>query len=448
MYKWKIRHTIFADSLPNEQPSEFKGSVGDSILMDILSFFIILFTLGIATPWVICLKQRWRDSHTYINGVRLKFIGTGVSLIGNYLLWFFLSIITLGIYSFWFKLNVMKWEASHQIIDESSEDKSDVQSAKQIISEFFSKNKKIFITSSIAISVVMIVVIITGYLYTNRPFVIKDGELVRYQGTATEVVIPNRVNCIGDFAFTGNANLTSVIIPNGVTSIGNSAFSSCINLTDITIPNSVVTMGKEVFLYCTDLTIRVEAGSKPDGWDPNWNNSDCIVLWLNSDMYENSEFYYVITDDDTIMIKAYLGENNEVVVPSMIKGKLVTSIGNEAFSNCTSLTVIEVPESVTSIGESAFYNCTSLTGINISENVTSIGGEAFSNCTDLQNIVIPSNVTRIGENAFIGCISLVIYAKVHSIPSDWDSSWNYSGRPVYWGVKEYQEGEGFQYNKN
>ena len=84
----------------------------------------------------------------------------------------------------------------------------------------------------------------------------------------------------------------------------------------------------------------------------------------------------------------------------------VTSIGDHAFGECSSLTSIEIPNSVTSIGSSTFYNCSSLTSIEIPNSVTYIGSSAFSSCSSLTSIEIPSSVTSIGENVFYGCSSL------------------------------------------
>ena len=90
----------------------------------------------------------------------------------------------------------------------------------------------------------------------------------------------------------------------------------------------------------------------------------------------------------------------------------VTSIGEQAFAYCTSLTSVTIPDSVTSIGGLAFYNCTSLTSLTIPDSVTSIGDSAFCNCKSLTSVTIPDSVTRIGKQAFDYCTSLtdVYYA--------------------------------------
>ena len=84
----------------------------------------------------------------------------------------------------------------------------------------------------------------------------------------------------------------------------------------------------------------------------------------------------------------------------------VTSIGVYAFYGCSSVTSITIPEGVTSIGDSAFSKCSNLASITIPEGVTSIGNYAFSNCSSLANITISEGVTSIGEHAFAGCSSL------------------------------------------
>ncbi len=90
----------------------------------------------------------------------------------------------------------------------------------------------------------------------------------------------------------------------------------------------------------------------------------------------------------------------------VIIGNKVTSIGDYAFFGCTSLELVTIGKSVTSIGNYAFYNCTSLTSVTIGNSVTSIGGHAFENCTSLASVTIGRSVTSIGAYAFYNCTSL------------------------------------------
>ena len=81
-------------------------------------------------------------------------------------------------------------------------------------------------------------------------------------------------------------------------------------------------------------------------------------------------------------------------------------IGAQAFSGCTSLQSIVIPNSVTKIGSFTFSGCTSLQSIEIPNSVTEIGAHAFRNCTSLQSIDIPNSVTEIESHAFSCCTSL------------------------------------------
>ena len=98
--------------------------------------------------------------------------------------------------------------------------------------------------------------------------------------------------------------------------------------------------------------------------------------------------------------------NNCSSLTSVTLPSSVTNILGSAFMDCSSLRSITIPSSVTSIGGSAFFGCRSLTSITIPSSVTSIGGNAFQNCSSLTSITIPSGVTSIGSSAFSGCWSL------------------------------------------
>jgi uncharacterized repeat protein (TIGR02543 family) len=84
----------------------------------------------------------------------------------------------------------------------------------------------------------------------------------------------------------------------------------------------------------------------------------------------------------------------------------VTSIGNDAFWNCSNLTEINLPDGLTSIGNYAFESCSSLTEINLPDGVTSIGNAVFYNCSNLKEITLPDKLTSIGNNVFESCSSL------------------------------------------
>lgn len=84
----------------------------------------------------------------------------------------------------------------------------------------------------------------------------------------------------------------------------------------------------------------------------------------------------------------------------------VTSIGEEVFSGCTGLSAMELPAAVTSIGGGAFSGCTGLSAMELPDAVTSIGDGAFEDCEGFISIEIPENVTSIGKNIFMSCGSL------------------------------------------
>ena len=102
---------------------------------------------------------------------------------------------------------------------------------------------------------------------------------------------------------------------------------------------------------------------------------------------------------------------------SVVIGNTVTSIGQDAFNQCTNLTSIAIPNSVTSIGSSAFYGCTNLTSVVIGNSVTSIGVSAFYECTNLTSVVIPNSVASIGDYAFYGCTNLTSVTIGNSVTS-------------------------------
>ena len=103
----------------------------------------------------------------------------------------------------------------------------------------------------------------------------------------------------------------------------------------------------------------------------------------------------------------------------------VTSIGDWAFENCSSLTSVTIPNSVTSIGDADFLWCSSLTSVTIGNSVTSIGYCAFMDCYALTSITIPNSVTSIGEWAFYYCWSLTSITIPNSVTSIGEEAFSY-----------------------
>ena len=137
-----------------------------------------------------------------------------------------------------------------------------------------------------------------------------------------------------------------------------------------------------------------------------------------------AQFVYT-TNNGTITITGYIGTPTTLTIPSTINGYPVTSIGECAFCQSTSLTSITIGNSVTSIGSSAFYYCTSLTNLTIGNSVTNIGSSAFYYCTSLTNLTIGNSVTNIGDSAFGSCYSLASITIPNTVTSIGDMAFDY-----------------------
>ena len=123
--------------------------------------------------------------------------------------------------------------------------------------------------------------------------------------------------------------------------------------------------------------------------------------------YRYDDFYYAINAKNEITITGRnLFSSSFLDIPSTIEGKIVTTIGKDAFEDCSSLKSITIPNSVTTIGEYAFRSCDSLISITIPNSVTTIGEFAFGNCNSLKSITIPDSVTTIEGFVFYDCDSL------------------------------------------
>ena len=236
-----------------------------------------------------------------------------------------------------------------------------------------------------------------------------NGKLV------TDLVIPNGVPCIHNYAFYNCDCLTSVLIyNNATTSIGDRAFMNCDGFTSVVMGNKVTSIGAGAFMDCSRLTsvdmgkgvTSIGAGAFMDCSRLTSVNIYDIAAWCNIDFYDAN------SSNPSSGGNLYL---NGKLVTELVIPHGVSSIKKYAFDNCKNLTSVEIPNSVTSIGESSFSSCYGLTSVEIPNSVTSIGSDAFSYCSSLTSLVIPNSVSSIGKYAFYGCKNILdIYAKSHN----------------------------------
>ena len=184
-----------------------------------------------------------------------------------------------------------------------------------------------------------------------------------------------------------DADLTSVVVPDSVTSIGNGAFINNNNLNSATGPIELFNAN----IITMDNLVRVNITSGTT---------------ITPEQFGGLRRLSVVTIGNSVTSIGNYAFSICSSLTSVTIGNSITSIGVGVFSYCSSLTSITIPNSVTSIGVSAFSGCSGLTSITIPNGVTSIGGYAFYRCNSLTSITIPNSVTSIGESAFNGCSSL------------------------------------------
>ncbi len=228
------------------------------------------------------------------------------------------------------------------------------------------------------------------------------------------------VTSIGSGAFQDCTSLTSINIPDSVISIGVLAFYNCTSLTNITLPDSILSIGRQAFLLSSLSYIDI------DGLTYLFSDSYAFLIDGSS---ASGDLSLPNVDSRAVRIIGYAAFSQCTGLTSVIIPDSVISIEGFAFQGCTSLTSATIGNSVTNIGTGVFSGCTSLTdvslnsasanlilagpefynyvtSINISEGTVQIADDAFYNCYKVTNIIIPDSVTSIGNEAFRFCSGL------------------------------------------
>ena len=218
-------------------------------------------------------------------------------------------------------------------------------------------------------------------------------------------------------------NIKNIVLPEGLTSIGDWAFYLCSYVTSISIPEEVTNIGDRAFQYCNSLTSVI------------WNAENCDDYWGAESyrpFYDCSQITSFTFGDSVKHIPAHLCYEMSSLT-SVNMGNSVTSIGYKAFSHCSSLSSITIPNSITNIGEKAFlgcsdlasviwnaencddfswseirpfYDCFQITSFTFGDSVKHIPTYLCYEMSTLTSISIPNSVTSIGGGAFYNCSSL------------------------------------------
>ena len=285
----------------------------------------------------------------------------------------------------------------------------------------------------------------------SETLIISPSLYINNEKIEGNLVIPNDVEKVSDYAFCGCSEITSITIPNSVTNIGDSAFRDCTGIeniyindltawcnvsglynlmnygsvnkklylnnelvTKLVIPDYVTNIAYSSFKNCSDIasvivpdsiiTIGLDAFENCNGLaNVEIGNS---VKTIYSNAFKNcNSITSLIIPDSIITIGSGAFENCNGLANVAI-GSSVKTIYSNAFKNCGNITSLIIPDSVTTIGSSSFKNCNSLASVTMGGNVDSIGESAFYGCSKLTSIIIPDSVTSIGESAFDNCTGL------------------------------------------
>lgn len=232
---------------------------------------------------------------------------------------------------------------------------------------------------------------------------------------ATQLIVPEGVEGIGDYALASNEKLTGIKLPEGVARIGSNAFYRCSNLMCVNIPDSVVTISSSAFYYCSKLTgVAFSADSQiQEIGSYAFRSCESLEPLTIPDTVTSIGSYAFDGCDNLIQIEdgvSYVDKwvvDCETSATSVALRKDTVGIADDAIRQCSSIENIVIPSNVKSIGSDAFYSCSKLTQVTFEENIklTSIGGGAFA-WTNIKNITIPDSVTSIGREAFYVCDEL------------------------------------------
>lgn len=229
-----------------------------------------------------------------------------------------------------------------------------------------------------------------GYLIVNN-------ILFDYYGYEENVVIPDGVTTIDQYAFNDCDCVKSIVLPKSVTKICDYAFQFAANLERVTLGVSVQEIGEDLFDFGANVTICAPAGSYAEKY-ANEMGIPIVVEGKAVVATNNTKDFDV---ENGVLIE-YKGHSKNVVIPDE-----VTSIGDRAFADKHFLKTVIIPDHVQKIGWAAFANCRELECVNLPQALTHLSSLAFQHCRKLTQIALPEKLIALGARAFEGCEGLV-----------------------------------------
>lgn len=220
----------------------------------------------------------------------------------------------------------------------------------------------------------------------------------------TAITIPDSVESISDYAFDECSNLVSIDFPQNITYLEPRVFSNCTSLESIIIPEGVTRIGGSALAGCSALSsvslpesLEIIGGRAFSNSSLQTINIPSSVSYIGYNAFQQTQLTNVNLTENTnlYLIDEYVFDGCKLT--SFTLPKNVTKIGNYAFRNCAFTDfIIEQGSLLESIGERAFSNCTSLTSITLPEGLKTIGYSAFANCNSLTTITLPKSLQSIG----------------------------------------------------
>ena len=222
-------------------------------------------------------------------------------------------------------------------------------------------------------------------------------------GCKSTINVPNTIIKIGPNAFYNCKGLSTIVLPESLEEIGEDAFVGCTGLKSLYIPSKVRTITDGCFVGCLNLqTLEIAPNNRT--YDSRDNCNAIIKTATNELVYGNS--YTTIPSTVTTIGKNAFKECTDLKLISIPVS--VRSIGGASFGGCSELTSIVIPDSCKSIGDFAFAACLKLVSVEIPDGLVAIGEDAFARCTSLTSIELPASIETIGSSAFMGCEGLAV----------------------------------------